>query len=60
MGSRYIRTGKKTKLSDVCVDMFIERIRKMRALNCNPSDIGIDSFVWKRLSSTIAHCNAKI
>ena len=55
MGSQHIRTGKKLKMQDVCVDTFIERIKKMRALNCNPSDIGIDSFVWKKLSSGIAH-----
>lgn len=55
MGSRHIRAGKKVKMYDVCVDTFIERIKKMRALNCNPSDIGIDSFVWKKLSSGIAH-----
>lgn len=55
MDSRHIRTGKKVKMYDVCVDTFIERIRKMRALSCSPSDIGIDTFVWKKLSSGIAH-----
>lgn len=55
MAPQHIRTEKKTKAYDVCVDMFIERIRKMRALNCNPSDVGIDSFVWKKLSSGRAH-----
>lgn len=55
MSSRHIRAGKKVKMYDVCVDTFIERIKKMRALNCSPSDIGIDNFVWKKLSSGIAH-----
>ena len=55
MGSRSIRTGKKVKLYDTCMDTVIERIKKMRALNCNPADVGIDSYVWKKLSSGIAH-----
>jgi len=55
MAAKYIHREKKVKLYDVCVDTFIERIKKMRALNCSPSDIGIDSFVWRKLSSGIAN-----
>lgn len=55
MNSRNIRTGKKAKLYDSYVDTFIERMKKVRALNCNPSDVGIDSYVWKKLSSGIAN-----
>lgn len=55
MTSRSMRTGKKVKLYDVCLDTVIERVKKMRALNCNPADVGIDNYVWKKLSSGIAH-----
>lgn len=50
MGARYIRFIKKEKVYDANIDALIERVKKMRALNCNPSDIGIDNYVWKRLS----------
>ncbi len=55
MTSRSIRTGKKTKLYDVCLDSMVERVKKMRALNCIPSDVGVDSYVWKKLSCGIAN-----
>lgn len=55
MGVRNIRTGKKVKLYDVCMDTVLERVKKMRALNCNPADVGMDNYVWKKLSSGIAH-----
>lgn len=55
MNSRHTRTGKKEKIYDVCVDTFIERMKKMRALNCSPSDVGMDNYVWKKLSSGIAN-----
>lgn len=51
MNSRYLRSAKKEKIYEVSIDSFIERLKKVRALNCNPSDIGIDSYVWKKISS---------
>lgn len=51
MRSRYARTVKTDiPLNDGDLQGFIERVRKARALNCNPADVGIDSFVWKMLS----------
>jgi len=50
MGSRYMRLIKKEKIYDVTVDALIERVKKMRALNCIPSDVGMDNFVWKKLT----------
>ncbi|OGW83117.1 MAG: hypothetical protein A2987_00095 [Omnitrophica bacterium RIFCSPLOWO2_01_FULL_45_10] len=42
---------KKEKIDTPCMDMFIERIKKIRALNCNPLDVGMDNFVlWKLIS----------
>ena len=52
MGTRYARTLKKEKTYDVGIDTIIERLKKMRALNCNPSDVGLDGHVWKKFFST--------
>lgn len=48
MGSRYIKSNKKTEIYTGNIDI-IERLKKVRALNCNPSDVGIDSYELKRL-----------
>ena len=50
MSSKSTRSEKKEEFYDVGIDTFIERLKKARALNCNPSYIGIDSFMWKKLS----------
>ncbi|MCM8761144.1 MAG: hypothetical protein NC938_03305 [Candidatus Omnitrophica bacterium] len=47
MPNRYARAGKKAKHQEVGIDTIIERLKKVRALNCNPSDVGLDSYVWK-------------
>lgn len=49
MGARYSRSYRKNRTSDINIETLIERLRKVRALNCSPSDIGMDSFVWKKL-----------
>ena len=54
MATRQVRTNKRVKVHELCEDTFIERIRKMRALNCNPADIGIDNLVWRKFSSGTA------
>ena len=59
MATRHVRAGKRVGLHEVCEDMFIERIKKMRALNCNPADIGIDNVVWRKFSSGSAHYATK-
>ncbi len=49
MGSRCVRLKtKEEKLEEVTIDMVIERLKKIRALNCNPSDIGMDDHLWKK------------
>lgn len=55
MATRHIRTPKEERVQDICGDAFIERLRKMRALNCKPADIGIDNYVWKKLSFGVTH-----
>lgn len=32
------------------IDTFIERLKKVRALNCDPSDVGMSNYILKRLS----------
>lgn len=52
MSSRPIRSSRKEKFYSVNVDSFIERLKKIRALNCSPSDVGIDNYLWKRISGS--------
>ena len=47
MATRCMRALKKPKAYEVGIDTIIERLKKMRALNCNPSDVGMDGYVWK-------------
>jgi len=50
MGSRQIKAAKKEEAYDsVGIDVFIERLKKVRALNCSPSYIGMDNYLYKKL-----------
>lgn len=51
MGSAYIRYNKREEHYNISIDTFIERLKKIRALNCSLADIGMDSYVWKKLFS---------
>jgi len=51
MSSRWSRAGKKAESMGANSATSIERLRKMRALNCSPSDIGIDSNVLRKFGS---------
>lgn len=48
MSSRYVRHVKKIEVYNANIDAPVERIRKMRALNCNPSSLGADSNLMKK------------
>lgn len=39
------KSNKKEEASMVSANTLIERLRKTRALNCNPSDVGMDSYL---------------
>lgn len=39
------RCEKKDRTSAVSANTLIERLRKTRALSCNPSDVGMDSYL---------------
>jgi len=49
MSARYTKSYRRNRTCDVNIDTLIERLKKVRALNCSPSDVGMDSFVWKKL-----------
>ena len=49
-GPRYRRHAKKVKLYTANMDVFIERLRKVRALNSDPTIIGMDSDTLKKFS----------
>jgi len=48
MGSSKIRNEKSVRIDEAGIDVCIERIRKARALLCDPSYLGIDKYVHKR------------
>lgn len=50
MRPRYHRSAKKIKLYNATIDIFIERLRRIRALNSDPSFFGMDSEVLKKFS----------
>ena len=50
MSTRYRRVGKKVKLYNANINVFIERLRKVRSLNSDPSFFGIDSDTAKKFS----------
>lgn len=49
-GSRYRRNSKKVKFYTANMDIFIERLRKARALNSDPASFGMDSDALKKFS----------
>lgn len=50
MSPRYRRCNKKIKLYNANMDVFVERLRRVRALNSNPSFFGMDSEAVKKFS----------
>ena len=50
MSPRYRRSIKKVKLYNAGMDCFIERLRKVRALNGDPALCGMDSDTLKKFS----------
>lgn len=48
MNNRRVRFEKKEEPCIISVETLIERIRKARALNCNPTYLGLDSASCKK------------
>lgn len=49
MGYKYSRQNKKYSLYNINAETLTERLRKVRALNCSPSDVGMDNYLCKNL-----------
>jgi len=49
MTERYMRSNDKEECYTANLGVFIERLRKVRALNSDPSKVGMDSYVLKKL-----------
>lgn len=45
MHNRLRKTSKQDVLFTASANTVIERLRKTRALSCNPSDVGMDSYL---------------
>jgi len=52
MSSRNHKAEKKMRVYSAGIETFIERLKKIRALNCSPSDVGIDSSAVSKVSFT--------
>lgn len=50
MSPRYRKSGKKIKLYNANMDVFIERLRRVRAINSDPALFGMDSGDVKKFS----------
>ncbi len=51
MSPRQMRVAKGARYYNTTMEIFIERIRKARALGCNLSYLGLDNQVSKKSSS---------
>jgi hypothetical protein len=51
MGTRNLKSGRKVQVYSASsnIDCFIERLRRIRALNGDPALFGMDHYVLKRL-----------
>jgi hypothetical protein len=49
MSERYMKSNNKEEFYTANIDVFIERLRKVRALNSDPSRVGMDSYILKKL-----------
>ncbi len=46
MPNRYLKHTKKAREYQINIDALIDRFKKVRALNCNPTDVGLDCYIW--------------
>ena len=48
MGLSKARNEKSVRINEAGINVCIERLKKARALSCDPSYLGIDKYVHKR------------
>ena len=46
MPTRGAKAIKKERNYQISIEALIDRFKKVRALNCNPADVGLDCYVW--------------
>ncbi len=46
MPNRCAKVLKKERSYQINIDTLIDRFKKVRALNCNPADVGLDCYIW--------------
>lgn len=51
MISRNSRSVKREEMGNVVISTSLERLKKARAVGCNPSYIGIDNYIVRKLFS---------
>jgi hypothetical protein len=49
MTSRYIRVNERSEFYTSNIEVFTERLKKLRALNGDPSRVGMDGYLLKRM-----------
>lgn len=49
MGSRDIKSNKRVENYTANINIFIERLKKARALNCDPSLVGMENYGLKKM-----------
>jgi hypothetical protein len=60
MSPRYRKSVKKIRLYNASVDIFIERLRKVRALNGDPALFGMGGDALKKFSFHRSELQAKL
>lgn len=59
METRNSKPGKREELCGFNISTSLERLKKARAVGCNPSYIGIDNYICKKLFSARTKLLAK-
>lgn len=54
------KASKKGEVYCITADAFIERMRKIRALNCSPSDVGIETYIARQFIFNKSDTSIKI
>jgi hypothetical protein len=49
MHTKRVRTEKREGPADIGPETFIERLKKARALNCNPAYLGISTYICNKV-----------
>lgn len=59
MISRSSRLVKREELGNVVISTSLERLKKARAVGCNPAYLGVDNYIVRKLFSRTANLLAR-